>query len=536
MNAVIPAPASSTAHPEHTLSASGPWHIRADPPLQAVADTLRELLTPHLGHRLAPADTLLSGPADGPVLRLTHDDAPIAPRTTIGLAPTGSAPPPDESYELTVHDGGITCRARTAVGAFRAATTAAQLLLTTPRDGALPHRTARDAPRFAWRGLMLDPARTFLTCHEVRRLIDVAALYKLNVVHLHLTDNEGWRLEIPSLPSLTAGPDAPSRDFYSVAEFKDLQEYARRRHVTLVPEIDLPGHCAALRRALPELPDAPAPPHLAGRFPFVPPLDLTDPATHTAVSAVLADVCALTDGPYVHIGADEALGATGESFAASVRALRDLVRQFGKSPVAWQEASRAGVAAGDVLQHWVDVEMMDLPDTAEELAERPELVAAGFGVELIAAMKRFFAPSDDDVARALADGGHVLLSPQSHLYLDRAYEAGVTPDDCPPRMAGLGFPSYRPRGVRHAAEWEPLGHGVPEDRIAGVEATLFAERLGGFDDVSALLLPRLPSVAEAAWCGRAPDWDEYRQRLAHHAHWWRERRLPHFPATDVPWR
>ncbi|MEU6476588.1 family 20 glycosylhydrolase [Streptomyces sp. NPDC047017] len=527
---VIPAIAAATAASTGGLPVDGPWRITADPSLQQVADVLRDLLAPHLGDRIAPPG------GAGRTLRLTRQSPPPPARQAVGTAPTGAAEPPDESYEVTVDEGGITCRARTGAGAFRAATTAAQMLLTTPPGGMLAHRRVRDAPHFAWRGLMLDPARTFLAPADLRRLIDVAALYKFNVLHLHLTDNEGWRLEVPPLPQLTGRHESSSRHHYTVDDYAALQEYAALRHLTLVPEIDLPGHCAPLRAVVPGLPGSPAPPGLTGRFPFVSPLDLTDPATRDTVAAVLADVCARTRGPFVHIGGDEAFGVTHENFAASVGVLRALVRESGKIPIAWQEASRAGVEPGEVFQHWVDVPMMDLPDTAEALAGRPELTAAGFSVELIAALKGFFAPCDRDVARVLAGGGRVLLSPQSHLYLDRPYAADITPPAAVPRRTPLGFPGYRPRGVEHTASWDPAQHGVPDERIAGVEATLFAERLGGFDDVSTLLLPRLPSVAEAAWNGRAPHWPAHRRRLGAHARWWRQRALAFFPATDVPWR
>ncbi|WP_327668032.1 MULTISPECIES: family 20 glycosylhydrolase [unclassified Streptomyces] len=532
MNAVIPAPAVPTKTPGGSLPVGGPWHVRADPPLLTTAATVRDLLTPHLGDRLLPVDDQ----GDGLVLQLTHDDAPPRPRRTHGVCPTGEMEPQDESYELTVDTAGITCRARTAAGAFRAAMSAAQLLLTTAPQGTISHQVMGDAPHFAWRGLMLDPARTFLSGDEIRRLIDAAALYKLNVLHLHLTDNEGWRLEIPSLPALTRPADGAAPAHYTAAEYEALQEYAALRHITLIPEIDLPGHCAALRQALPDLPDAPAPDSLPAQVSFTSPLDLTEPRTHTAVSTLLADVCALTRGPYVHIGGDEVLGMTQEGFASSVRQARDLVRKFGKVPLAWQEASRAGVEDGEVLQHWVDTQMMDLPETAADLAARPRLEAAGFTLEFAHALKRFFAPSDDDLARIVAGGGHVLLSPQSHLYLDRPYSSDITPPDCPSDTAALGFPSYRPQSVRHTAAWDPSSHPVPEEQIAGVEATLFAERLRGIDDVTTLLLPRLPSVAETAWTGTAPDWAEYRQRLGLHASWWQQRGLRHFPATDVPWQ
>ncbi|MBT2440163.1 family 20 glycosylhydrolase [Streptomyces sp. ISL-36] len=574
MNTVIPAPAVRAARgSEGALPAAGPWQLRADPELETVTETVRALLEPHLGERLlphgasgasdltvvpgasdlsgtsgtagtagvagAPGSVLhltLDAPPPPSVLHLTLDAPPPPPRAVTGVAPDGGTAPADESYGLSVGPGGITCRARTAVGVFRAATTALQLLAAAGPSGLLDFQDVSDAPHYAWRGLMIDPARCFITPDEVRRVIDLAALYKLNVLHLHLTDNEGWRIEVPSLPALTAGRlDGGDGGFYSADEYRALQAYAARRHVTLVPEIDLPGHCAALRAALPGLPPAPAPEGLAGRFPYVPPLDLADPDTHAVVSDVLADVCALTTGPFVHIGGDEAVGITDDGFATAVRRLRTLVRSFGKRPLAWQESARAGVTPDDIAQFWVDVPMMDLPDTAEELAARPELRAAGYTVELVQALRRFFAPSDHDVERVLAGGGKLLLSPQSHLYLDRGYAFDVTPPAAAADAARLGFPGYRPRDVRYTASWNPASHGIPDDRIAGVEATLFGETLRGLDDLTTMLLPRLGSIAETAWSGRPPEWTEHRARAARHARLWRDRGLAHFPATDIPW-
>ncbi|MFD5071145.1 family 20 glycosylhydrolase [Streptomyces sp. NPDC058369] len=522
MNAVIPHADARPSSPAGALPVAGAWHVRAaGPALEEVAATVRALLAPHL------PDAAGGAPRE---LTLGLDDVTSAP--PLGIAPGGSADPVDEGYRLRVDADGITCLARTPEGVFRGATTALQLIATARVTGELPYQELADAPRYAWRGLMVDPARTFLTPDEVRRVIDLAALYKLNVLHLHLTDNEGWRIELPGTPGLTAA-DA---DFYTVADYRALQEYAARRFVTVVPEIDLPGHCATLRAAVPGLPPAPAPAGLADRFPFVPPLDLTDGTTCTAVTRILTEVCALTAGPYVHIGADEAFGATPESFDASVRELRALVRGLGKRPVAWQESARAGIGPEDIAQYWVDVAMMDLPDTPEELAARPELVAAGRSMEIIAALKKFFAPTDDDLRRVVESGGRVLLSPQSHLYLDRPYAAGFAPPEQAAEAARLGFDGYRPLGVRHTAAWDPGAYAVPDANVAGVEATVFAERFKGFEDVSLLLLPRLPSVAEAAWCGQAPAWEEYRARLAHHGRLWTDRDLPYFASTEVAWR
>ncbi|MFF8595866.1 family 20 glycosylhydrolase [Streptomyces sp. NPDC015220] len=537
MDAVIPRPARHTVVAGGgDLPVAGPWRIHAtDGRLATVAGAVRALLEPHLGKRLLPSGTDdIAADADL-ALTLDLDSASPAPhRTPVGVSPQGLPQPMDESYRLTVTDRGITCRAATPEGVFRAATTAVQLL--TASAAGLAFQELTDAPHYAWRGLMVDPARGYLTPGELRRLIDLAALYKLNVLHLHLTDNEGWRLHVPSVPRLTAcGNNGTVGEFYTTDDYRDLQQYAAERFVTVVPEIDLPGHCAALREAVPGLPAAPAPEGLADRFPFVPPLDLADPATHDIVAAILADVCRLTSGPYVHIGGDEAVGMTAESFALAIRELRALVEASGKRPLAWQESSRAGVTEDTVVQFWVDVAMMDLPDTEEELSRRPELLRAGLTLGLIKAMKTFFAPADHDVARVVEGGGRVLLSPQSHLYLDRAYARDVTPPDQAATAARLGFPTYRPRGARHAAAWDPASHAIPDARIAGIEATLFGESVEGLDDATTLLLPRLASVAETAWTGRPPAWPDHRARLARHARIWQDRGLAYLASTEIPW-
>ncbi|MEU6171322.1 family 20 glycosylhydrolase [Streptantibioticus parmotrematis] len=604
MNHVLPRPRRLITDPGggHTATAGRHWRITAGPRAEPVARTLRELLAPLWG------DRLLAARADPPpgTLRLHLDvdatfgptDSPAGDSATasIGVDPHGGDRPVDESYEVTVDADGAHCRAATPEGVFRAAVTVAQLALTEGDSAnGIPHQRLRDAPRHAWRGLLVDPARGFLATADLRRVVDLMALYKLNVLHLHLTDHQGWRLELATAPELTAdtpaatgatttattltaphrtatiptaaprtaprqpaphravtalagadSPDAtvadtriPPRDaaFYSAGEFRDLQAYAAARFVTVVPEIDLPGHCGALRRALPDLPPAPAPEGLAGRFPFVPPLDLADPATFRVVSGILREVCELTDGPFVHVGGDEAVGMTADSFEHAVRELRGLVRKFGKRPIAWQESSRAGGGPEEsgIAQYWVDVPMMDLPDTEEELRERPDLLKAGFTPRIIAALKGFFAPADHDLRRILDGGGRVLLSPQSHLYLDRAYAADVVPAEQREHAARLGFPSYRPRTVEHAARWDPAAHGVPDHQLAGIEMALFGESVTGLDDFATLLLPRMPLLADTAWSGTPADWSDSRHRLPRHSAMWRALRLPYLATTEIAW-
>lgn len=513
-NFVIPAPAvCSTAARPGALATEGPWKVHvAAAELKPVAEVVRALLEAH-------SRAVGSGEAGAPR------------RITLQIGPAPSLPSPcgiplcgDGSHRVVVGPDGINCEGDTAEGVFRAAVSAVQMIATADE---LPYQELEDAPRYTWRGLMLDPARSFISVDDLRRLIDVAALYKLNVLHLHLSDNQGWRLEIPGLPELTSG-EAP---FYTIDEYREIQAYAAARFVTVIPEIDFPGHCGALRAAMPHLPAAPSPDGgakslelLSGVLQFSAPLDLSDPATDDIVRRILAHVCTATTGPFVHIGADEAAGMTHESYAAAVHRLRDLVHASGKRPIAWQEASRAGSSPEDITQHWFDPATLnrDAPPTV-----------GGIPDEVLDALAALFAPTAEDLARILDGGGRVVLSNQSHLYLDRRYGPATAPPQQADAVARLGL--YPPRPLEDMAAWDPADYGVPQDRIAGIEATLWGETLTSFDDLAFLLLPRIASIADTAWSGRPSAWQDHRERLARHGRFWTKRGLTYFASTEVPW-
>ncbi|GII05286.1 family 20 glycosylhydrolase [Planobispora takensis] len=510
---------------ETRCATSRTWRIgTAEPALEETAETLRELLSPHLAALAAGAQDRSPG-----TLRLVLGQVGRRP-DALGVPPRGDGHA-DECHELVITPDGIVCRARTPQGVFRGAVAAVRLLSAAP-GGDLACRRTEDGPRYAWRGLMVDPARCFLPLDELLRLVDLAALYHLNVLHLHLTDNEGWRLEIAGRPGLTAAEDG---SFYSAAQYRELQAYAAARFVTIVPEIDLPGHTAAVLRAHPELGTVPRPAWLPADAPFSPPLDPCDPGTRAFLAEVLTEVARLTDGPYLHIGGDEAFGIDEASFAEAIRFARETVRVAGKRPLGWQESARAGIGPGDIAQWWVDVPMMDLPADEAELAARPELAGTGRPLAFFTAVARFFAPADGDLARIVDGGGRVLLSPQSHLYLDRPYDASIVPPGQAEAAARLGF-SYRPRDVRHAAAWDPAAYGLAPDRIAGIEATLFGESLRGLDDLTTLLLPRLAGIAETAWTGSPPAWEAHRESLAGQSRLWRERGITALLSTEIDWR
>jgi hexosaminidase len=244
-------------------------------------------VTPMAGH---------PGPGEPSVrIELASRDGFAALRAPQGVSPWGDAAP-DERHSVTVAAGQVVLRAAEPAGVARGLTTLIQLLAAVPSTDAaeisLPGGRILDAPRYAWRGLSLDPARRFFTPDEVRRVIDLLALYKLNVLHLHLTDDQGWRLPL----GRPGGSREPGAAFYSADDLRALITYAADRFVTVVPEVDMPGHASALMRMRPEL--------NSGRNQAELPLgaawlDPELPATFTLVEDLLAGVAEIFPSPYI---------------------------------------------------------------------------------------------------------------------------------------------------------------------------------------------------------------------------------------------
>ena len=265
----------------------------------------------------------------------------------LGLDPAG--PPRDERYALTVDRSGIKLRAREPAGVARGLTSLLQLIATATATATttavpLPALDILDAPRFAWRGLTLDLVRRFFPPAQIRTLIDLAALYKLDVLHLHLTDDQGWRVE--------AGRPVPMREpdgsFYTDDEVRALVAYAAGRFVTLLPEIDTPGHGLALLRLRPELGSGrnlvrPGQPHQSAW------LDPELPATFEVLDAALAELAGLFPGPFGQGGGDEPYGMPDQAYGVYVRRLKQAARALGKRTVGWQESIRAGADPGHVI-------------------------------------------------------------------------------------------------------------------------------------------------------------------------------------------
>ena len=463
------------------------------------------------------------GPGEPSVrIELAAGDELAALPRPVGVSPAGNDPA-DERHSLTVDADRIVLRATEPVGVARGLTTLTQLLATAPdgnaREVSLPGARILDAPRYAWRGLSLDLARTFLTLDEVRRVIDLLALYKLNVLHLHLTDDQSWRLPV----GRPARGSEPGGTFYRADDLRALAAYAADRFVTVVPEVDTPGHATALVQLHPELStgrnvvDLPA-----GHLRQAVWLDPELPVTFELIEEVLSGVAEIFPGRFIHIGGDEPRGMPHDLYASYMPRVRDIVRSIGKRPLGWQESARAGLGADDIIQYWLT--RIALP------ASLPPEVRAQIDADL--------ASSHRDVEMAVAASVPVIVSPLSHCYLDLPYAEPSADPAQADRLGRTGLRLYSPKTVAESFGWEPaeaLGAGRAA-RVAGVEAAIWAETVSEFDDVSFLLLPRLPGIAHKAWSEpQAATWADHRDRLARHDRLWAQDDLTYFRASTVDW-
>ncbi|MFJ7259521.1 beta-N-acetylhexosaminidase [Streptomyces globosus] len=444
---------------------------------------------------------LLAEQLRGPTgLPLPVVDAPAGGGIELRLDP--SAPDlGDEGYRLESGPRAVTLTARTPAGLFHAGQTLRQLL-PAAGSGTVPGGTVTDAPRFAYRGAMLDIARHFFTAEQAKRYVDQLAQYKVNALHLHLTDDQGWRIAIDSWPRLAeygggsevgGGPGG----YWTKDEYRDLVRYAAERYVEVVPEIDMPGHVNAALASYPELNcDGKAPPRYTGTRVGFSSLCTGIERTYDFVEDVLAEVAALTPGRYLHIGGDEASATAPADYAAFMDRAQQAVARHGKTVVAWHQLAGARPAPGAVLQYW--------GHDRTGAAEKERVAAAG-------------------------KAGHpVILSPADRLYLDMKYDAATKP--------GLSWAGYVP--VRRACEWDPGAYlaGLPAEAVLGVEAPLWTETVATREDLEYMAFPRVLCLAELGWSQEPPQWAEYGPRLAAQAPRMEAQGIGYHRAPDVPWQ
>ncbi len=428
-------------------------------------------------------------------IRLVFDaddpDVVLVVDSVTAPAPTGADPRPlpraglSEAYEIRRDGPRLVIAGAGDEAHFRGLVTVATLVAA---GRGVPQLS--DAPRFAWRGLSLDVVRRWFPVAEVRAIIDLLALHKLNVLHLHLTDAQAWRFAVPGYPALT-----PGDEHYSAADLDALLAYARDRHVTLIPEIDLPGHVAPT--VGPETGVTVA----SGPHPLIRYVEWDAEGVAPFVRAAFTELAIRFDAPHLHIGGDEAFGDPHESYSTFVAEAATIVRALGRRVIGWQETSRAGtLTPADLGQLWIAERDRFDPEKARR--DMPEAYHP-----FIPLLAEVFAESVGDPGRLGAAGVPVIVSSSDPLYLDRKpLEDSVDPAQTA-LMERLGFPNYERTRSTDVLSWDPLAQTDVADAgitVAGVEAALWCETVTSFDDAAALLLPRLAFVAQRAWGGDAP--------------------------------
>lgn len=254
--------------------------------------------------------------------QMTAAKAPTINVVIAKKVPAIPRPDSDESYQLKVTAEGVTLKANTRFGALRGMETLLQLIQNGAENTAIPYVTIDDAPRFPWRGLLLDSARHFMPLEAIKRQIDGMAAAKLNVFHWHLTDDQGWRFASTRYPKLQQ--QASDGLFYTQAQMKEIVRYATDRGIRVVPEIDMPGHASAIAVAYPELMSAPGPYQMERHWGVLKPvLDPTKEATYAFAEAMIGELAAIFPDPYLHIGGDEVDDSQWQANPAIQKFMRD---------------------------------------------------------------------------------------------------------------------------------------------------------------------------------------------------------------------
>ncbi|MFF4345955.1 beta-N-acetylhexosaminidase [Streptomyces sp. NPDC001530] len=479
---LLPAPSQLTVQPgkfvfdEHT-------RLKPAPGTEAAAALLREFLAPATGLPLPTA-------ADGQVA-LALDPA---------LAALGQ-----EGYGLTVTPDAVLLHAAAPTGLLRGVQTLRQLLPPAALAGSpargvawtLPCVRITDVPRYAWRGAMLDVARHFQPASYIRRFIDLLALHKLNTLHLHLTDDQGWRMPVAACPKLTEigarraqtrGDGIPHGGSYTRSELSGLVAHAASRGVTVVPEIDMPGHVGAALAAYPELGNDPdrrldvwtewgVSEHVLG---------VHDRALDFC-RTVLDEVMDAFPSPYIHVGGDECPTAEWAAHPDALRRVRE-----------------EGLAGLEQLHGWF------MGRVGEFLVRRGR-TPLGWCEDGVTLPRSFTVLPWRDAADGLAAvrrGHQVVMAPHRATYFDYAESEG--PGE-PPAQPGPPIDLAAVHAFRPPADWEPQAAA----QVLGVQAQLWTEYLPTPAHIEYRAFPRLCALAENAWSQPRP-WPDFAHRLRQH--------------------
>jgi hexosaminidase len=525
VNDVIPKPSNAVVG-KGTYTLSKNARIVAGKSAAAVAKSLRADLRPATGFALP----VVSGaPHDGDITLLL--DTPAA------LAKDKSG----ESYVLEVTSRGVTITAATAHGLFNGVQTLRQLLpawsaSSTVRSGpwTIAATTITDSPRYAYRGVMLDIARHYESPEAAEQLVDQASAYKMNTFHLHLSDDQGFRVVINGFPKLTnigaqasLGTDGRTSDpggFWTQAQYRSFVAYAAAHFMTVVPEVDSPGHTNAIIKSEygdfgnPYLNKHPQDINCSLNHPPV--WNYTGDVGYSALcpesdntwsilSAVVNQLSGMSSSPYYDLGGDEtpANVLSEDRYAALVNREGRIVNGVGKTVMGWAEISGQGtkLAPGSVAEYWNPASGTD-PDTAS-------------------------------ATNAVAKHMKIVMAPATHAYLDQRYTPTV------PSTLGQTWACQQGCDVDQFYNWDPSTYvaGVTDHDVIGVEGAVWSETLRTMSEVDYMALPRMLALAELGWSPKvtrtatSPAYLDFLARLGDQGNRLQAAGLNFYPSTEVPW-
>ena len=409
----------------------------------------------------------------------------------------------DEGYSMVITGQEINLTAKNPAGLFRGVQTIRQLLPAAielnsvqPGPWKIPTGTITDYPLYSYRGMMLDVSRHFFDVGSVKRLIDQISYYKINALHLGLSNDQGWRIEIKSWPNLATHGGSTQvgggkGGFFTQEQYTEIVNYAKERYMLIVPEIDMPGHTNAALASYAELNcDGKARDLYTGTDVGFSTLCTRKPVTYKFINDVVGELAALTPGPYIHIGGDESHSTKKEDYIPFMEKVQDIVASHGKQVLAWDEIASAKLRPFTVAQYW---------------------------------------SNSKNAAEAVSKGARILMSPAEKAYLDMQYDSTS--------KFGLHWAAYIE--VDDGYNWDPakLVPGIGTENILGVEAPLWSETIANSDEIEYLVFPRLAGIAEVAWTApSARDWNEYKIRLAGHGERMKAMGIDFYPSKRVMWK
>ena len=404
----------------------------------------------------------------------------------------------NEGYELVIAKELVEIKANQPAGVFNAIQTLLQTMPVKAVAGetvAIATGTVTDYPEFGFRGSMLDVARHFFSVDEVKQYIDFLAAYKMNILHLHLSDDQGWRIEIKSWPKLTeiggsTEVGGGAGGFYTQEQYTELVNYALERNITIIPEIDMPGHTNAALASYAELnKNDKATEVYTGTEVGFSTLWAKKEVTYQFIDDVVREISAITPGPWFHIGGDESHVTDSLDYIVLINRAQEIVTKYGKQVIGWDEIANATPIAGATVQFWADVENTTL---------------------------------------GLEKGAKVLISPASKAYLDMQYDSTT--------HLGLHWAGYIEVDKGYSWSADTLVPGLTKDKILGIEAPLWSETVTNIDEVEYMVFPRLPGYAEIGWTAPANrNWEEYKLRLAKHGKRFEALEIDYYKSKLVPW-